>query len=158
MGTTKGERRLARAISILALGGAMVAVTGCGPLLKETSDGDFAETIPAALAASDIGITHSYAEKTISGFTFYLSVGVDLDHDEASADDLAGILRIILENNDLPSDKIDLGVNGSDEESIDLEALVQSISPELEFSSSSYGDIQVTNDQAIAIVEAVWGE
>lgn len=158
MGTTKGERRLARAIAILALGGAMVAVTGCGPLLKETSDGDFAETIPAALAASDIGITHSYAEKTISGFTFYLSVGVDLDHDEASADDLAGILRIILENNDLPSDKIDLGVNGSDEESIDLEALVQSISPELEISSSSYGDIQVTNDQAIAIVEAVWGE
>lgn len=83
---------------------------------------------------------------------------VVLDHEDASADDLAGILRIILEHNDVPSDKIDLGVDGSDEESIDLEALVQSISPDLEISSSTYGDIQVTNEQAIAIVEAVWGD
>ena len=58
----------------------------------------------------------------------------------------------------MPSDKIDLGVTGSDEESVDLEALVQSISPDLKISSSTYGDIQVTNDQAAAIVEAVWGE
>ena len=156
--STTGVTRLIRGVAILALGAAMVALSGCGAITKELSDGDFAETIPAALADSDIGVTDSYAEKTISGFTFYLSVGVDLDHDDASADDLAGILRIILENNDVPSDEIDLGVNGSDEESVDLEALVQSISPDLEISSSTYGDIQVTNDQAAAIVEAVWGE
>ncbi|WP_341958004.1 hypothetical protein [Microbacterium sp. LWH13-1.2] len=156
--STTGVTRLVRGVTVIALGAAMVALSGCGAVTKELSEGDFAETIPAALAASDIGITDSYAEKTISGFTFYLSVGVDLDHDDASADDLAGILRIILENNDVPSDKIDLGVNGSDEESVDLEALVQSISPDLKISSSTYGDIQVTNDQAAAIVEAVWGE
>ncbi|KQQ64604.1 hypothetical protein [Microbacterium sp. Leaf320] len=156
--STTGVTRLVRGVAVLALGAAMVALSGCGAVTKELSEGDFAETIPAALAASDIGITDSYAEKTISGFTFYLSVGVDLDHDDASADDLARILRIILENNDVPSDEIDLGVNGSDEESVDLEALVQSISPDLKISSSTYGDIQVTNDQAAAIVEAVWGE
>ncbi|WP_311244326.1 hypothetical protein [Microbacterium sp. WCS2018Hpa-23] len=156
--STTGLTRLIRGVTVIALGAAMVALSGCGAITKELSEGDFGETIPAALEASDIGITDSYAEKTISGFTFYLSVGVDLDHGDASADDLAGILRIILENNDVPSDEIDLGVNGSDEESVDLEALVQSISPDLKISSSTYGDIQVTNDQAAAIVEAVWGE
>ena len=153
-----GRARATRGAVALALAAMMLALSGCGPLLKETSDGDFAETIPAALMDSEIGVTDAYAAKTISGFTFYLSVGVDLDHEDASADDLAGILRIVLEHNDVPSDEIDLGVDGSDGESIDLEALVRSISPDLEIASSTYGDIQVTNDQAAAIVEAVWGE
>lgn len=142
---------------VLAVLGTL-ALAGCGPIAKETSDGDFATTIPLALEEAGIGVTDSYAEKTLSGFTFYLSVGVDLDSDDVSADDLATILRIILVNNDVPSDEIDLGVDTRDGESADLEELVRSISPDLAISSSTYGDIQVTNDQAIAIVEAVWGE
>lgn len=153
-----GHARARRGGVALALAAMMLALSGCGPLLKETSDGDFAETIPAALMESDIGVTDAFAAKTISGFTFSMSVGVDLDHEDASADDLAGILRIVLENNDVPSDEIDLSVNGSDGESIDLEALVRSISPDLETRAATYGDLAVTNDQAAAIVEEVWGE
>ncbi len=38
-----------------------LALAGCGVLAKELSDGDFDETIPAALAESGIGITDSFA-------------------------------------------------------------------------------------------------
>lgn len=135
-----------------------LALAGCGVLAKELSDGDFDETIPAALAASDIGITDSFASKGLDGFTFNLVVGVDLDDQELSPDDLAGILRIVLENNDVPSDQIQLSVTGSDGESIDVPEVVTQISPDLATRASLYGSLSVTNEQAIAIVKAVWGD
>lgn len=158
MQTARGRTALRRAAVGALIVATAVALTGCGPVKKELSSGDFAETIPAALQASDIGITDSYAAKGIDGFTFNLLVGVDLDHDALSADDLAGILRIVLENNDVPSDQIQLSVNDADGESIDVQEVVEQISPDLETRAASYGDLAVTNDQAAAIVEAVWGE
>ncbi|WP_447913020.1 hypothetical protein [Microbacterium phyllosphaerae] len=156
--STTGVTRLVRGVAILAFGAAMVALSGCGAITKELSDGDFAETIPAALAESDIGVTDSFAAKGIDGFTFNLIVGVDLDHGELSADDLAGILTIVLQNNDVPSDQIKLSVNDVDGEPIDVKEVVEQINPDLETRAASYGDLAVTNDQAAAIVEAVWGE
>lgn len=135
-----------------------VALTGCGPVAKELSNGDFAETIPAALADAGIGVTDSYAAKGLDGFTFYMGVGVDLDHDELSPDDLAAILRAILENNDVPSDQIRLSVDDSQGETIDVPEVVDSIDPDLKTRAGSYGGLSVTNDQAVAIIEAVWGE
>ncbi len=136
---------------------AMLTLTGCGPVTKELSNGDFAETIPAALSDAGIGVTDSFAAKGLDGFTFYMGVGVDLDHDDLSPDELATILRAILENNDVPSDQIRLSVDDSQGETIDVPAVVESIDPELETRAGSYGGLSVTNDQAIAIVEAVWG-
>lgn len=155
------ERSRARTVLRVGASALMVAtalaLSGCGAVTKELSDGDFAETIPAALTASDIGITDSFAAKGLDGFTFNLIVGVDLDHDDLSPDDLAGILRIVLENNDVPSDQIKLSVNDVDGEPIDVQDVVEQISPDLETRAASYGDLAVTNDQAAAIVEAVWG-
>lgn len=145
------------AVSALAIV-MMLALAGCGVLAKELSDGDFDETIPAALAESGIGITDSFASKGLDGFTFNLVVGVDLDDQELSPDDLAGILRIILENNDVPSDQIQLSVTGSDGEFIDVPEVVTQIGPDLKTRASIYGNLSVTNEQAIEIVKAVWGD
>lgn len=152
-------RVLLQSIGIGALAVTLsVALTACGPVAKELSNGDFAETIPAALADAGIGVTDSFAAKGLDGFTFYMGVGVDLDHDELSPDDLATILRVILENNDVPSDQIRLSVDDSEGETIDVPAVVESIDPDLQTRAGSYGGLSVTNDQAAAIIEAVWGE
>lgn len=157
MSDRSASRRL-RVLGIGVIAAVGMALAGCGVITKELSSGDFAETIPAALVESDIGITDSFASKGLDGFTFNLVVGVDLDDQELSPDDLAGILRIILENNDVPSDQIQLSVAANDGESVDVPQLVQEISPDLKTKASIYGNLSVTNEQAAAIVKAVWGE
>lgn len=158
MGRAHKRSTAQRAAIGLACSVLTVLLTGCGVLAKELSDGDFAETIPAALAASDLGVTDSGASEGLDGFTFYVYVGIDIDRDEVTADDLATILRIILENNDVPSDEIRLTVDGPDGESIGLAEVVDRIDPELDARESSLGGLSVTNEQAIEIVKAVWGD
>lgn len=155
------DRRRSPLLRALALGVLPVVgmtLTGCGVVLKEVSDGDFAETIPAALAESGRGVTESFAAKGLDGFTFYLDVGIDVDAETADADDLAAFLRIILVGNDLPTDEIRLTVQNAEGEFLDLESIALQAAPDLELFGSSDTVLLVDDDEARAIVEAVWGE
>ena len=131
----------------------MASLTGCSFIAGDLAD-DQVEEIPAALLASDIGVTDAYAEKTVSGFTYYLSVGVSLDHDELTDSELASILQIIVDGNDLPTDEIDLGVEGADGEDIDLESTMERLVPGVVV-TSQYGEVWITMDGARDIIDAV---
>lgn len=156
--STTGVTRLLRGVAILALGAAMVALSGCGVFAKELSDGDFAETIPAELAASGRGVTDSFAAKGLDGFTFYLNVGIDVDRETIDEDDLAAFLRVILTENDLPTDEIRMSVQNADGDFIDLEQIAVQVSPDLELFGSSETTLLLDSDDARTIIEAVWGE
>ncbi|OAN38392.1 hypothetical protein [Microbacterium sp. H83] len=147
--------RIAAATGIALLA---VSLGGCGVVAKEFSDGDFAETIPAELAASGRGVTDSFASKGLDGFTFYLSVGIDVDRAAIDEDDLAAFLRIILVGNDLPTDKIRMSVQNADGDFLDLEQLALQASPGIELFGSSETTLVLDSDDARTIVEAVWGE
>ena len=131
----------------------MASLAGCSFIAGDLAD-DEVEEIPAALLASDIGITEAYAEKTVSGFTYYLSVGVNLDHDELTDSELASILQIIVDENDLPTDDIELGVEGVDGEDIDVESTMERLVRGVVV-TSLYGEVTITTDGAREIIDAV---
>lgn len=157
--TAPGRRRafprIAAAVVAVTIS---AALSGCGVVLKEVSDGDFAEEIPAALADSGRGVTESFAAKGLDGFTFYLNVGIDVDRASIDQDDLAAFLRIILVGNDLPTDSLRLSVQNADGDFLDLETLALQAAPELDLFGSSETTLNLDSDEARAIVEAVWGE
>ncbi len=155
-----GDRagRCGRIVAGTLLGIAAVVLSGCGVVLKEVSDGDFDETIPAALASSDRGVTDSFAAKGLDGFTFYLAVGIDVDRESIDANDLAAFLRIILVENDLPTEEIRMSVQNADGDFVDLERIALQASPGLDLFGSSETRLLLDTDDARAIVEAVWGE
>nr|WP_201470062.1 hypothetical protein [Microbacterium hydrocarbonoxydans] len=155
---TIGRTRASRGIGALALAATMLALCGCGPFLKETSDGDFAETIPAALAESGRGVTDSFAAKGLDGFTFYLNVGIDVEEQTVDADDLAAFLRIIVLGNDLPTDQIRLTVQNAEGDFLDVESIAVQTAPDLDLFASSDTTLILDEEQAIEIVEAVWGD
>ncbi|MGO2518497.1 MAG: hypothetical protein ACTH8F_00090 [Microbacterium sp.] len=136
------------------VGVAMLApVTGCSLIAGDLAD-DEVEEIPAALLASDIGVTDAYAEKAVSGVTYYLTVGMHLDDDELTDSDLALILQIIVDENDLPTDDLKLGVEDVDGEDIDLASMMERLIPGV-VASSVYGDVRITMDGAREIIDAV---
>ncbi|KQQ64603.1 hypothetical protein ASF63_16625 [Microbacterium sp. Leaf320] len=135
-----------------------MALAGCGVITKELADGDFAETIPAALAESGRGVTDSFAAKGLDGFTFYLDVGIDVDRETIDENDLAAFLRVILAENDLPTDEIRMSVQNADGDFIDLEQIAVQVSPDLELFGSSETTLLLDSDDARTIIEAVWGE
>lgn len=136
------------------VGVAMLApVTGCSLIAGDLAD-DEVEEIPAALLASDIGVTDAYAEKAVSGVTYYLTVGMHLDDDELTDSDLALILQIIVDENDLPTDDLKLGVEDVDGEDIDLASTMERLIPGV-VASSVYGDVRITMDGAREIIDAV---
>jgi hypothetical protein len=147
--------RVAAAAVVVALA---AALGGCGVVAKEFSDGDFAETIPAGLAASGRGVTDSFAAKGLDGFTFYLDVGIDVDRETIDENDLAAFLRVILTENDLPTDEIRMSVQNNDGDFIDLEQIAVRVSPDLEVFGSSETTLLLDFDDARTIIEAVWGE
>lgn len=159
MGTRRDGRR---AISGVVAGFTAVALaatlSGCGVVLEEVSDGDFAETIPAALAESGRGVTDSFAAKGLDGFTFYLGVGIDVESETVDADDLASFLRVILIGNDLPTDEIRLSVQNAEGNFLDLESIAMQTAPDLELFGSSETTLILDDEQAITIVRAVWGD
>lgn len=131
----------------------LASLTGCSFIAGDLAD-DEVEEIPTALLASDIGITDAYAEKAVTGFTYYLAVGVDLDHDELTDSELASILQIIVDENDLPTDDIELGVEGADGEDIDVESTMERLVPGVVV-TSLYGEVRITMDGARDIIDAV---
>lgn len=146
-------RRFAMAVIGLTLA---FFLSGCSFVAGELADDEVPE-IPAALLASNIGVTEASAAKTLSGFTHYLSVGVHLDHDELTDRELAEILQIIVDKNDLPIDVIRLLIFNSTNDSMDLtkdlESRMERLVPGV-VRSSSYG-VSITLDGAREVVDAV---
>jgi hypothetical protein len=148
---------LRRNVAAVLLGVTLMAsLAGCSFIAGDLAD-DEVEEIPAALLASDIGITEAGAEKTVSGFTYFLSVTIYLDDDDLTDSELGSILQIIVDENDLPTDDIKLGVESVDGEDIDLETMMERLVPGVVV-TSLYGDVRITTDGARDIIDAVNAE
>lgn len=104
--------------------------------------------------ASDVGVTEAFAEKATSGLSFELSVGVYLDDAEFTESDLASVLQIIIDENDLPTDDIELAVRDVDGAAIDLESMMERLVPGV-VDTSVYGHVTLTTDGAREIIDAV---
>lgn len=155
-GSRVGGYRIRLVTALLGLT-LLLPLTGCGVFAKEFSDGDYAETIPAALRESDLGVTEAFAAKGIDGFTFYLGVGIDIDQTQLSDNALAEMLQIIIDGNDLPTDEMRVTVQNVNEEFVDLDDLVANVAPDID---TGYSDsrLVVTTEQARQIIDAVGWE
>jgi hypothetical protein len=78
---------------------AVLVLAGCTPQLPLRES--YETAIPTALLASDLGITGATASTSKSGFAVYLSVQTDLDRDSMTADELAELLALVYEANNL---------------------------------------------------------
>lgn len=154
---TTGRSRRARrghAFVALLLGVVLlVPLTGCSLIAGDLAN-DEVEEIPAALRASDIGVTEAFAVKVTSGLSFDLWVGVDLDDAELTDEELASILQIVVDENDLPTDSIKFGINDVEGGGIDVESMMERLVPGVvEVSSSSI--VWITAGGAREIIDAV---
>jgi hypothetical protein len=131
----------------------MASLAGCSFIAGDLAD-DQVEEIPAALLASDIGITKAGADKAVSGFTYYLAVNVYLDDDELTDSELASILQIIVDENDLPIDELKLGVVDVNDEDIDLDSMMERLVPGV-VALTVGDDVRFTTDEAREIIDAV---
>lgn len=148
----RGIRLATAALGITLL----VPVAGCSMIAGDLAD-DEVEEIPATLLASDIGVTEAFAVKATNGLSFDLWVGVDLDDAELTDEELASILQIVVEENDLPTDSIRFGVDDADGGGIDVESMMERLVPGVvEVSSSSI--VWITMDGARDIIDAVGSE
>lgn len=152
-GSSRNARR-GHALAAVLLGVVLlVPLTGCSLIAGDLAD-DEVEEIPAALLASDIGVTEAFAVKATNGLSFDLWVGVDLDDAELTDEELASILQIVVDENDLPTDSIKFGVNDVEGGSIDVESMMERLVPGVvEVSSSSI--VWITTDGARDIIDAV---
>ena len=148
---------LRRNVAAVLLGvTSMASLAGCSFIAGDLAD-DQVEEIPAALLASDIGITKAGADKAVSGFTHYLAVNVYLDDDELTDAELASILQIIVDENDLPIDELKLGVVDVNDEDIDLDSMMERLVPGV-VSVTVGDDVRFTMDGAQEIIDAVNAE
>jgi hypothetical protein len=90
---SKGSRS-ARLVAALAL--VSVALSGCSIRLPGTESLETA--IPAALEASDLGITYAEASKEMSGASITVSVWSEFEADTLTADDLHTMLELAVDN------------------------------------------------------------
>jgi len=150
---SRSARRRIAAIAVST--GLMIALCGCGVFAKEFSDGDYAETIPAALRESSLGVTEAFASKGLDGFTFYLAVGVDIDQTRLSEAALADMLQIIIDGNDLPTDEMRITVQDRNGEFVDLGEMVDELAPDVASSYVTSPRLNITTDEARQIIDAV---
>lgn len=146
-------RRRREIIAAVLLAGAVSSITSCSLVAGDLAD-DEVEDIPAALLDSGVGVTEAFAEKATTGLSFELSVGVYLDDAEFTESDLASVLQIIVDENDLPTDDIELAVRDVDGEAIDLESMMERLVPGV-VDTSVYGHVTLTTDGAREIIDAV---
>ncbi|MFJ4044110.1 hypothetical protein ACIPV2_00005 [Microbacterium sp. NPDC089987] len=143
-----------RRMAVMVAGlGVALSLAGCSFIAADRAD-DQVEEIPAALLASDVGATDAYAEKGLNGFTHYLAVGVDLDDHDLTDSDLASVLQIVVDENDLPLDQIKLSIHDVDGEPIALESMMEQLVPGVVV-VTSYEDVRITIDGAREIIDAV---
>ena len=148
-----GVNALGRRLAAVLLGVTLlILLTGCSFIAGEFAD-DEVEEIPPALLAADIGVAEASTAKTHDGFTYYLSVWVDLDDGELTDAELGSILQIIVDENDLPFEWIKLSVDRADGEPIELEPIAERLVPGVV--DTSNGNIGITMDGARQIIDAV---
>ena len=151
-GSRTGGHRIRLAAALLGVT-LMASLAGCSFIAGDLAD-DQVEEIPAALLASDIGIAKAGADKAVSGFTYYLAVNVYLDDDELTDSELASILQIIVDENDLPIDELKLGVVDVNDEDIDLDSMMERLVPGV-VAVTVGDDVRFTTDGAREIIDAV---
>lgn len=115
----------AKVIAVLAVLGLAAALAGCAP----SGGAHYRTAIPAALRASDLGITEAWADQGLDGFTHYLSVGVTVDREKVTPKQLGSMFAVILENNDLGVAQLQLAVTDPSESNIDIETVAKQLDP-----------------------------
>ena len=98
---------------------AVVLLAGCSPQLPSTES--FTTAIPAALLDGDLGVIDATATNGVSGLAVDLDVTVTFDRGTVTAEELARMLSIIVESNNLsnPDDLKIIASDGSTEDEHD---------------------------------------
>jgi len=134
--------------ALVATAAAITLVLG---LTACTSGGaHYQEAIPKALRATQLGVTDAWADEGLDGFTKYLSVGVQLDEDEVTADDVRVILGAIAESNDLKADELHLTVKNVDGDYADMPAIAAALGSPARPSADGY-DLIVPMDEVASL-------
>jgi hypothetical protein len=110
--------------------------------------------IPAALVASDLGITAAEADKRTDGFAVNVSVYAEMDSDSVTADELRDMLRLVVENTDLSDvNTLDImatvGPYSSDVVHVDLGAPAA----ELGFDDEGDSDFEAPWEDVVALLD-----
>ncbi|OZB76860.1 MAG: hypothetical protein B7X41_21490 [Microbacterium sp. 14-71-5] len=140
----------AKVIAVLAVLGLAAALAGCAP----SGGVRYRTAIPAALKASDPGITEAWADQGLDGFTHYLSVGVTVDREKVTPKELGSMFAVILENNDLGVEQLQLAVTDPSGSNIDIETVAKQLDPAVKVVSDystlviSFGDAAHLRDLA----------
>jgi len=110
--------RILASLAVAFLG--TVAFAGCSQ--TPAADDSFEDTIPAALQASDLGITEAFADKGVDGLTTHIMVGATFDRSELSTADVKKFVSLIVANNTVSVRYLLLVPEDPDGEEIDIVA------------------------------------
>lgn len=114
-------------IGLLTAGAALTALVLAGCASSPLSNDSFKETIPAALDSSDLGITSSWADKGLDGFSTHISVGATFDRADISAADLQALIGIVVNENTVDARYLQLAIEDPDGEDIDIVPLLEQL-------------------------------
>ncbi|MDF2491879.1 MAG: hypothetical protein K0Q58_457 [Microbacterium sp.] len=112
---------------VLAAGAVLTAMALAGCASSPLADDSFKEKIPAALDSSGLGITESWADKGVDGFSTHVSVGATFDRAEISAADLQQLISIVVEENTLDARYLQLAIEDPDGQDIDIVPLLEQL-------------------------------
>lgn len=153
---TRGEiesMHIFRTIAAAVL--AATLLVGCSPQAPFTES--FKKAIPAALLASDLGITEASADNDVDGLAVNLDVVAVFDRGSVSQDDLTELLGLVVKHNNLthPHDLRIFGFDGTTPEPREYLALA-SVGDELGFApeTDSPGYFKADWADVVAFVKA----
>ncbi len=131
---------------------AVLALGACSPQLPFTES--FRTAIPAALLDANLGITAASADNSIDGFSVSLSVVPTVDRSSISADDLAAMIELIVENNNITNlESLQLlVVDGTDPELAFIDISTPAAELGLDDTDSDVENVEVDWDEVVAFV------
>lgn len=138
-----------RRVGLAVAGGMLAALALGGCSQGPGADDSFTETIPAALEASDLGITEAWADKGVDGTTTHLSVGATLDRDEISTTELQRLIAIVVDENTISVRYLRLTVEDQSGEDLDIVPLLGELGADPLVGSF----VSITYDEATAIAK-----
>lgn len=137
--------RILASLAVAFLG--TVAIAGCAQ--STSADESFEDTIPAALQASELGITEAFADQGVDGLTTHIMVGATFDRSDLSTADVKKFVSLIVANNTVSVRYLLLVPEDPDGEEIDIVPQLEELGAE-----PTYGTwLQITLDEAVAIAE-----
>ena len=114
-------------IGLLTAGAAITALALAGCASSPLADDSFKEAIPAALDSSDLGITSSWADKGVDGFSTHISVGATFDRADITAADLQQLIGIVVTENTIDPRYLQLAIEDPDGQDIDIVPLLEEL-------------------------------